>query len=425
MIFPYCYRCKGVKDLCGLGRCPLLDRLRQRVRDVSKEGDSVKGPSPPSIFVGQYGYPRITVGPLTAPEDVPLPDRLESPGFLYGRTMEDVYSIRSSMIRGKYRLDARLSRDPGIIGSEPLVEMEDFLPIRGRKVLSSIQELALSARSLDTEMDISTVGQRERESSTVDSITMPMGPSFNISRVDIQQNPGVPRAVEKAVSDTDLDAVNATIDLFRGGVDPQHLVRLFSIGLLGERKRRRMVPTRWTITAVDDIVSRGIKERLLDMEPLERYLLFKGEHFGNHFLIALFPPPFRFEMLEQWQNESLWGKSPVIRDHEGPRGRKDYASSITGAYYAARLSVTEHLESIRRNAGISVLRWITNDYWAPLGVWVIRETVKDAMKGEPEEFGTMEELIRGVDRSSGMRNWRSGAVYLTRKRLTTLEEFIQ
>jgi hypothetical protein len=423
MAFPYCSRCKGTKDLCGLGRCPLLERVRERIRPMELKGDSIDGPSPPSIFVGRFGYPRITVGPMTTPVDIPLPERLESSSFLYSRSIEDVYSIRTSLVRGKHRLDVRTSKDPRVIGSEPLFEVERTIPIRGRKILDSIQELALSARSLDTEMVLSRFGEKGLEGPNVDTISMPMGPSVNVSRVDVNENPRVPRPVERAVDDTDLKATEASVELFRSGIPLEHLVKLFSVGMLGEGKRRKLVPTRWTITAVDDIVSLELRDKVMEMEPLDRFLLFKGERFGNHFLVAIYPPPFRFEMLEQWQNDSLWGQSPVVHDHEGPRGRRSYASNITGAYYAARLSVLRYLERIGRNAGFTVIRWITGDYWAPLGVWVIRETVKHAMETEPETFESMDRMITRVDQLSGMKNWKAYTRYLTNRRLTTLDEF--
>lgn len=423
MAFPYCYKCKGAKNLCGLGRCPLLERIKKRIPEIDIGGNSIEGPTPPSLFIGRYGYPRITVGPLAAPMEIPLPQRLESPSFLYERSMEEVYSMRSSLVRGKYRIDARISKEPGIVGSESLIEIEPKMPIRGRKVLSSVQEIALSSRSIDTEMDIKKIGHDVRDHPGSDSITMPMGPSINIDKVDLNQNPRVPVQVEKEVSDTDHDAAASTVDLFNAGIPTEHLVRLFSVGLLGVEKRRRLVPTRWTITAVDDILSRSIMERLSHMEHFEEYKLFSADRFGNHFLVALFPPPFRYEMLEQWQNDALWGNSPVVHDHEGPRGRTSYASRVTGAYYAARLSVVRYLETIRKNAGIAVLRWITNDYWAPLGVWVIRETVQKAMSTEPMTYGSMEALIRGIDGISGMKNWRSMSKYLTTRRMTTLDEF--
>ena len=424
MAFPYCSRCKGTKDLCGLGRCPLLERVRERVRPVQAVGDSVEGPSPPSIFVGRYGYPRITVGPLTTPVDIPIPERLESGSFLFSRSIEDVYSIRTSLVRGKHRLDVRTSKDPRAVGSEPLFEVADSMPVRGRKILDSVQELALSARALDTEMRVSHYGEKGLEPPNVDSISMPMGPSINVSRVDVNENPRVPRPVERMTDDTDMKASEASLELFRSGIPIEHLVKLFSVGLLGEGKRRRLVPTRWTITAVDDIISRDLKEEVQNYPALDRYMLFSSERFGNHFLIALFPPPFRFEMLEQWQNEFLWGHSPVIKDHEGPRGRKDYADNITGAYYAARLSVLRYLRKVRRNAGFTVLRWITGEYWAPLGVWVIRETVRKAMETEPIVVEDMEQMISLVDKRSGIRNWRSNTRYLTDARLTSLDEFL-
>ncbi|MBN1390811.1 MAG: hypothetical protein JXA22_09260 [Candidatus Thermoplasmatota archaeon] len=423
MAFPYCSKCKGTRDLCGLGRCPLLERIRERFRSMQAIGDTVEGPSPPSVFVGSYGHPRVTIGPLTTPADIPLPERLESGTFLFTRSIEDVYSIRTSMVRGKYRLDVRTSRDARTLGSEPLFEVEGKMAVRGRKILDSVQEIALSARSLDTEMKVTGYGEKGIEPPSFDSISMPMGPSVNVTRVKVIDDPKVPGPIERITSDTDVNATEASVELFKSGIPVEHLVRLFSVGLLGQGKRRRLVPTRWTITAIDDILSRELKEEVTGFDGLDRYLLFSSQRFGNHFLVALYPPPFRFEMLEQWQNDSLWGQSPVTTDHEGPRGRKDYADGITGAYYAARLSVLNYLKLIRRNAGFTVIRWITGDYWAPLGVWVIRETVRNALGSEPLVFERMGQMMEKVNELSGMKNWKAHARYLTDRRLTTLDEF--
>ncbi|MHA1845932.1 MAG: Nre family DNA repair protein, partial [Promethearchaeota archaeon] len=59
--------------------------------------------------------------------------------------------------------------------------------------------------------------------------------------------------------------------------------------------------------------------------------------------------------------------------------RKNYASNITGAYYAARKSVCEYLHSIKRQARVLIFREVSGGYVVPLGVWVIREAVKNAM----------------------------------------------
>jgi len=55
-------------------------------------------------------------------------------------------------------------------------------------------------------------------------------------------------------------------------------------------------------------------------------------------------------------------------------------------YYAARTAAVEYLHTIRRQASVFIVREIFPDYWAPLGVWVIREAVRDALAGGGMRF---------------------------------------
>jgi hypothetical protein len=410
--------------LCGLEFCPLLSMARQRAVVPRMSGRILEGPSPPSIFVGTYGYPRIAVGPLASPVHMPMAERLESPAFLYGLSLEEVYSIRSSLIRGRTKLEVKAaSRDP-LRGSEPLFELESRLPSRSVRIMDSMREMALSSRSVEAQIrsrkDLSTLDR----TSSLDMITMPMGPPLEMEALKLIDNPRVPSAVERAASDTDLGAAEGMVEMSRGGIPGEHISRLLSAGLLGDVHRRRLVPTRWSITAVDDTLSRSLISKAQEMSPLDSFHLHKGEAFGNHFLIALYPPPFRFEMQEQWQKGSLWGEGDVVSDWEGPRGRRDYASAITGAYYAARLAVAEHLLDIRRCAGATVIRWITDEYWAPLGVWVIRESVRKALEGPPEVFSDRGSLIARIDHLSGIRRWQALSRFLSGPTDTVLESFL-
>jgi hypothetical protein len=72
-------------------------------------------------------------------------------------------------------------------------------------------------------------------------------------------------------------------------------------------------------------------------------------------------------------------KPQIITDFEFYDGRKNYTSNITGAYYAARKEVCEYLYRIGRQARVLIFREVRGGYVVPLGVWVIRETVKNAM----------------------------------------------
>ena len=95
-------------------------------------------------------------------------------------------------------------------------------------------------------------------------------------------------------------------------------------------------------------------------------------------------------MNEVWAPNTLWNisltgdnqslKPQIMNDFEFYQGRKNYASNITGAYYAARKSVCEYLFDIKKQARVLIFREVRGGYLVPLGVWVIRETVKNAME---------------------------------------------
>jgi hypothetical protein len=87
---------------------------------------------------------------------------------------------------------------------------------------------------------------------------------------------------------------------------------------------------------------------------------------------------------------STWNatdRSFIRQNYEPFNGRTSYADECSGAYYAARLAALEYLENIQRQAKVLIVRDVRPDYWAPLGVWVIRETMRNAF----EEAGKLEE----------------------------------
>ncbi|GAI17562.1 unnamed protein product, partial [marine sediment metagenome] len=83
-----------------------------------------------------------------------------------------------------------------------------------------------------------------------------------------------------------------------------------------------------------------------------------------------------------------------MQDHEGFFGRKDYAEDVTGAYYANRLAVCEYLEKIKRQACVLVLREVRPEYYAPLGVGILREASRHAFNQKPETPTTIDEAFK-------------------------------
>jgi len=402
-----CIKCKG-KGLCGRPRCPILEKFRS-LQSITPaiSGDSVFGASPPALFVGSYGYPRVSAGPLIPPlakENEAL--LFEDPSAWGNMQIEDIISMRSRMVRANTNLhikDARSKENP---------------------LLVKAQELALSRKPVDTEAWFFKAPKQELK---FDSVLTPMGPSGLVKNFELAENPAVPKKVDYLVYDTDALAKDAISELLKSDVSTEHITRLFSIGLLG--KERKIVPTRWSITAVDDMAGKELSDRIIDFPWVSDVKLFSGTHFGNHFEVLILPRAYSFELIEIWLPKTVWsGESSWIgEDSESLNGKKGY-SPLAGGYYAARLPVLEYLIEIKRQASVFVLREITPAYWAPLGVWVVREGMRKALQNPPKTFDSLEAAVSdlSVRVRTPKTEWIQQAKMLSDFRFqTTLDSFFK
>lgn len=122
---------------------------------------------------------------------------------------------------------------------------------------------------------------------------------------------------------------------------------------------------------------------------------------GNRYWIVLAPGNWEFELVEMKAPGSIWNPDPegdtwMASASEGFDGRSSYVEETAGAYYAARLAALEHLESIGRQAKCLVLREVSDDYWAPVGVWQVRESVRNAFDGDYGEAETFHDAVAEV-----------------------------
>ncbi|KGK99173.1 hypothetical protein LI82_03855 [Methanococcoides methylutens] len=367
-----CIKCKG-KGLCGRPLCPILEKFRSAentTATISADG-SVFGASPPAVFVGRYGYPQVKAGPMIPPQvDAKDAMALEDPKEWLSMDIQDVISARCQLVRANTTINIKDAMKP-------------------HKLLEKSQELALSRSPVDTEAWFTKPLQQKLK---FDSVLTPMGPSGAVKDFDIAENPKVPKKVDYLAYDTDALAKDAICELFRSDIPTEHITRLLSIGLLGQQ--RKLVPTRWAITATDDMAGKDIIERVRDMPLVSEISVFSGGCFGNYFEIMLVPRVYSFELLEIWMKRSVWsgGSSWIGQDMEDINGKKGY-SNLAGGYYAARIAALEYMEDVCRQASVFMIREITPEYWAPLGVWVVREAARNAMSSIPRTFETIEEAL--------------------------------
>jgi len=391
-----CVRCKG-RLWCGLPKCPILESAKSLLPKLRVSSNSIFGPSPPSIFVGRMGYPNVYAGPLISEDKERI---FSSTKELYGRGLDEIISLTSTLIRTSTKVNVK--------------------KIVNRMVETS-QEIAMSERAVDTEIWV----EKTYNFPQVDMFFHPTGPRVIPRKIDVVDNPVIPKKVDMVVEER-LKASIAIKELYQSGYDVDYLQRLMSSGALGRDKK--LVPTRWSITAVDDIASKYILKDVRLYESIDKIEYYYHEYMGNRFHIIFIPGIWEYEMIESWMRGSLYAGDWSIGagDYEPYEGRRDYASSVTGAYYAARLAVAEHLQGRRRQAKVLIYREITPEYKLPLGVWVIREAVRHALYKKPTIFESIDETLKYVNQRTQMKEWYGRSKILSNlKHQRKLEDFFR
>ena len=333
--------------------------------------DAIDGSSPPSVFVGRYGYPKVRLGPMIPPlhGDTTILERTE---LWAGKSIEEIANYRLSLVRGTFTLNVH--------------------DTSGR-YLENMQELAMSERPAESEatFEKKPFGDVELEKEMrLNTEAAPFGPAAPLKTFKASSLSSDPR-IEAAHYDTDLKASDAVMEMYRRRVETSSIHRVLSIGMLGLKKNRKLVPTRWSISATDDIISnRIVKEN--EMNPsLDLFEVTQYSHLANQYSVVLIPDDvWSFEMIESWFTNS--GQIATGSDYEDARGL-DHCPTIAGAYFAARLAVTEHLACRRKKAAALVLREIHPEYVMPLGVWQIREGVREALKRPARKFESIEQAL--------------------------------
>lgn len=371
-----CVLCKGSRNLCGKTRCPIMVKVNCFLKSVPlMSSEDIDGVSPPSVFIGRIGYPHVYVGPLVPPvhEDTSLYDLPEQ---WFGKSIDEIVGFRSLLVRGKHR-----------------VHVQEFT--QAGKIMDKTVELALADDSVGMELNLS---KKPRGSIFLSDDVQPFGPSAPIRDLHVG-NARFDHRVEKAYYDTDLKSTQAVVDLYNSGVLVTKIQKAFSVGAFGIEKKRRLVPTRWSITAVDDMISKSLVEQVKTFPEINEYRVYESIYLDNVFEILMIPAQWSYESMEAWYPGTVWnpnGNSVAIySDSEGYNGRTTYAQ-IGGCYYSARLAVCEQLVKEHRQATVIVLREARPGYIMPIGVWQVRENVRNAMRQKPYQFKNLNESLKFI-----------------------------
>jgi hypothetical protein len=313
--------------------------------------DSLSGSSPPSVFVGSYNYPQVFVGPMVPPVhgDTSL---LDTPEKWIGKSLEDIVNFRLNLIRGIQKISVHTTEG---------------------KYIEDLQEVTMSSKPIDSDLEFC----KTTSNISIDGESPPFGPIGEIKSAKFS-NSTASKNIEKVFYDKDLIAKDAIVNLYNSGIDVSRIQKCFSMGMLG--KKRKLVPTKWSITATDDVISKSLTDEILHFNLIDSHQVFYFEHLGNSYSVILFPHRWIYEMIEAWYSNGILGFGS---DHEDARGI-NHSPAIAGAYFAAKLSVVEYLYKNKIQSGAIILREIKPEYAIPVGVWQVREGIREAMKKKPD-----------------------------------------
>ena len=321
-------------------------------------GTRIEGSSPPSLFIGAWNYPKVFAGPMIVPlhGDTRFMDMPESwiPGHC---SQEEIISYRMNLVRGKVQQDIR------------------DLDCR---FVEQLQEIALAHSSIESEASFSHVpsGFSLGEEKT------PFGPSAGLESLEIEVPKWDP-TLEKVYHDTDLPASDAIFSLHAAGKPFTAIQKAFSAGTMGKGRGRKLVPTRWSITACDTTIADHLLAEVRGHQVIDTVRVHQFSSLNNYYAVLLLPTPWQYEWMEAFLhitgNEEL-----LFSDHEWNRGKRGY-SSVGGCYYSCKMAVLDALAREEKQAGAIILREARTGY-VPLGVFNVRENVRNAMLQPPEHF---------------------------------------
>ncbi|MAF34991.1 hypothetical protein CMO91_04045 [Candidatus Woesearchaeota archaeon] len=317
--------------------------------------------SAPAPFVGRYGYPHVNVGLLCPPEQGQHTWQYDAPRYWHHENYgtNEVVGFRGALVNSQVKTKVH----------EPV----EFA-----------QLTALAMRPVDVEVQLK---KKPHWSLATDDVAAPTGPSAELSKIKLTSNAKIPTKVDKVVHD-ELKSVEQIETLYNAGFDEHYLSRILSVGTLGLAKK--LVPTRWSITATDDMLAKHVLKNLKEQSTAD-YQMYYGSYLGNHYLVMMLPERWQYELFEMMLPAKQ--RLEVSTDYEGFRGRSRYAENCTGGYYSVRLAITEKLAELKRQASVLVFRFVTPAYDTPLGVWVTREATRHALSQQAIGFPNKESML--------------------------------
>lgn len=201
-----------------------------------------------------------------------------------------------------------------------------------------------------------------------------IGSKNPLKSISANSNTSTSTSIEKYTAE-DIKSREAIINLYEKGINEHQIINLLATGSFGININRKLVPTRWAISAYDQTIEKHIHKKIIKNRPIEKIEIYTAKDKGNEFLIILIPDTFKAQVIEKFSG----GLEMDYVDFDNKLHKKE--PETAGGFYATKIAVFEHLQERKKQASIISIR-VIEDYDIPLGVVFVRETVRVAMKNK-------------------------------------------
>ena len=232
-----CQKCNAKHPFFKDDFCPFQEIIKKSsFKNLKLE---FLGNTPPDIFVGENNYPNVFTGILSPMEYKEKTEVLSNPEEWFKEKLEisKILFNRSSMIYSRFKSNVKT----------------------GNKLLEVMQEVSMSKKSVDVEFHLE---KKPKLSLNVDLRNIPISNPAPLKKAIITENVNVDKNVEKFVYADDIKSQEGISNLYNRGFNISYLIKLLSAGLLGVKNQRKLVPTKWSITAVDSLISKNLMKNI-------------------------------------------------------------------------------------------------------------------------------------------------------------------
>ena len=198
-----------------------------------------------------------------------------------------------------------------------------------------------------------------------------VGSKNDLISLNSTENTQTSKQVEKYCVE-DIKSREAIISLYERQVNEHQIINLLALGSFGISINKKLVPSKWAITAYDQTIEKYLYKKILNFKLINEYEIYSYLDKGNFFVIILFPDNFAANIIETFPGA-------VEQDYVGVDNKLKKAEPETaGGFYATKIAVNEFLVSRKKQASYLTIR-IIKDSEIPLGVVFVRECVRQAL----------------------------------------------